>query len=143
MRPTVTEDRGAATILVIALSGVLLVTGAAATAVGGLVVAQRRAQAAADLAALAGADALVAGPADPCAAAAAVAAANDAWITDCGVEGREVVVEVGVEALRWSGPPVLLNATGRAGPARGVDGRGPPGPVGVASGDGGGVGSPR
>jgi uncharacterized membrane protein len=58
-------ERGAATILVIAMAGVLLLVGSALGVVQAMVVAHRRAQAAADLAALAGASASMRGE-DPC-----------------------------------------------------------------------------
>ena len=48
-------DRGGATVLVVAMAGVLMFVMGGLAAAGGLVTAQRRAQAAADLAALAGA----------------------------------------------------------------------------------------
>ena len=51
-------ERGAATILVVAMAGVLMFVMTGLAAAGGLVTAQRRAQAAADLAALAGASRL-------------------------------------------------------------------------------------
>ena len=54
-RRAVALERGAATVVAVALTGVLLLIGAAAGVVGAIVVAHRRAQAAADLAALAGA----------------------------------------------------------------------------------------
>ena len=49
------DDVGAATILVVAMAGVLMFVLVGLSAAAGLVTAQRRAQAAADLAALAGA----------------------------------------------------------------------------------------
>ena len=75
-------ERGAATILVVAMAGVLMFVMTGLAAAGGLVTAQRRAQAAADLAALAGASHLD----EACAEAGEVAAANAGGAR--GVPGR-------------------------------------------------------
>lgn len=110
------RDRGAATLLVVALAGVLLLIGAAAGVVGALVVGHRRAQAAADLAALAGAVALQSGD-DPCGAARSVAQANDATLEACVVHGSVITVDVVVAGPRWWGQDRDLTAAARAGPA--------------------------
>ena len=111
-------QRGAATVLAVAMAGLLMLVGAAAGVVGAIVVAHRGAQSAADLAALAGAGAL-ADPAgrDPCAAAGEVAVANGAALTGCVVEASDVVVEVTVGGPRWLGQEQDLSARARAGPA--------------------------
>lgn len=109
-------DQGAATVMVVACLGLLLVLGAALGAVAGVVVDHRRGQAAADLAALAGAAEQGRGrPA--CAAAERIARSNGAEVTSCQVAGMDVSVEV-----RRQGPPLLgvrpwLTARARAGPA--------------------------
>jgi secretion/DNA translocation related TadE-like protein len=108
-------ERGAATVLVVAFLGLLLLVGAALGVVGALVHAHRTAQAAADLAALAGAGALDRGEA-PCAAAAAVARANGASMTDCVPDGLDVRVSVVVDGPRWLGQSADLTAQARAGP---------------------------
>ena len=69
------SERGAATVLAVALSGVLLLLGSALAVMAAMVADHRRAQASADLAALGGATALARGH-DACAAAARVAQAN-------------------------------------------------------------------
>nr|WP_298988539.1 Rv3654c family TadE-like protein [uncultured Pseudokineococcus sp.] len=112
-------DRGAGSVLVLGLLlvGVLLCT--AAAALGQAVVAHHRAAAAADLAALAGADvtlgrAVSAG--GPCDAAASVAARGGARLVDCTAGELEVVVVVAVDvpgALGGLGP---ARASARAGP---------------------------
>lgn len=112
-----TDDRGAATILVVAMAGVLLMTGAATGVVGAIVVAHRQAQAAADLAALAGAAALSGTAGDPCGAAAEVARANGGELRACTVGGAEVLVEVVVTGPRWLGQDRDLVGAARAGPA--------------------------
>ena len=115
------SQRGAATVLAVAMAGVLLLIGSATGVVGAIVVAHRRAQAAADLAALAGATALAGGRVghpgrDPCSAAAEVAEANGAALATCGVEGSDVVVEVLLSGPRWLGQDRDLVASARAGP---------------------------
>jgi secretion/DNA translocation related TadE-like protein len=110
------DQRGSATVLVIAMSGVLLLVGAALGVVAAVVVAHRVAQAAADLAALAGAEAAGRG-ADACAVAAHVAAANHARVTACRAEGRIVEVSVSAPGPHWLGQTADLAARSRAGPA--------------------------
>ena len=106
------RDAGAATVLVVAMAGVLMFVAAGLAAVGGLVTAQRQAQAAADLAALGGAD----DPATACVAAARVAAANAASLDRCQVVGREVTVTVSVPGPRVPWRDVRVSAEARAGP---------------------------
>jgi secretion/DNA translocation related TadE-like protein len=110
------DDRGAATVLGVALLGVLLLVGAALGVVAAMVEAHRVAQSAADLAALAGAGAASDGS-DGCAAAARVATANGAELTGCWPAGRDVRVEVTVAGPRWLGQDGDLVAAARAGPA--------------------------
>ncbi|WP_436702030.1 Rv3654c family TadE-like protein [Nocardioides sp. BYT-33-1] len=114
-------ERGAASVLTLAMAGVLLLVGAAAGVVGAIVVAQRRAQAAADLAALAAATALAGqvghSGRDPCATAAEVAADNGAELHSCRTDGHEAEVAVRVRGPRWLGQDQDLVATARAGPA--------------------------
>jgi secretion/DNA translocation related TadE-like protein len=106
-------ERGAATVLVVAMAGVLVFVMSGLAAAGGLVTAQRRAQAAADLAALAGATA----PTEACAAAREVALANAAALDACLVEGRAVRVAVSVTGPRVPWRDVRVTAEARAGPA--------------------------
>jgi secretion/DNA translocation related TadE-like protein len=111
------DDRGSATVWVLALSGVLLSFGAAAVLVGTAVAARHRAEAAADLAALAAAGSAVSGTADPCVAASSIASANGAVLESCTVNpGAVVEIRVGVRVtmaplgVRWA------HADARAGP---------------------------
>lgn len=113
------KDRGAATVLVVALTGLLLLVGGAAAVVGAIVVAHRTAQAAADLSALAGATVLAEHSGrDPCAAAAEVATSNGAALTGCTVDGQDLRVEVTVPGPRWLGQEQDLHAVAHAGPDR-------------------------
>ncbi|MDD4868440.1 MAG: pilus assembly protein TadG-related protein [Mycobacterium sp.] len=90
----------------------LCITGAGAY-LGSAVVARHRAQAAADLAALAGAARLPSGTGPACARATAVA--RETWVADaqCNVQGLDVVVTVAVP-VAFSG---MARAAARAGPA--------------------------
>lgn len=111
------DDAGAATVVAVAMAGVLMFVMVGLGAAGGLVVAQRRAQAAADLAALAGATTV----GDACAEAGRVAGANGAVVDRCRLDDEVVSVVVSVRgpdlpwASRWS--QVRVTAEARAGPA--------------------------
>ncbi|NHA00847.1 flp pilus-assembly TadE/G-like family protein [Nocardioides sp. W3-2-3] len=99
------------------MAGLLMLIGAAAGVVGALVVAHRTAQAAADLAALAGAtDLAERSGRDPCRTATEVATANSATLTACTVHGEDVRVEVSVSGPHWLGQDQDLLAEARAGP---------------------------
>ena len=118
MRRLTWDDRGSATVWVLALCGVLVSLGAAAVLVGGAVAGRHRAEAAADLAALAAAGRAVSGAADPCAAAESVASANGAVLESCAVHPGAVVevrVTVGVMLGPLGRRPASARA--RAGPA--------------------------
>jgi secretion/DNA translocation related TadE-like protein len=110
------DEAGSATLLVVAMAGVLLFLGAALAVVTAMVAAHRAAQAAADLAALAGAHGVAEGR-DGCASAAQVAAANHANLTDCTVTGSIVDLQVEVAGPHWWGHTADLAARSRAGPA--------------------------
>lgn len=109
-------ERGSASLLGVAMLGVLLLVGAALGVVAAMFVAHRSAQAAADLAALAGATAL-ADAGDACAESGRIAAANGATLTGCEVDGREVRVLVEAPGPRWWGRAVGFPGEARAGPA--------------------------
>lgn len=116
MSPRPGGEAGAATVLVLAMMGLLCFVMVGLAAGVGVVGAQRLAQSAADLAALAGAQALADGS-DGCGAAAEVAAANGTALTECLVTGRQVRVSVQVPNARWLGREVQVVAEARAGPA--------------------------
>jgi len=91
----------------------LSVTGGCAC-LGAAVVARHRAQAAADLAALAAAARLPAGPETACAQANSVARAMRVTTAGCAVDDLDVVItiEVGLTVGRWG----TARAAARAGP---------------------------
>jgi len=94
----------------------LCVTGAAAY-VGSVVVARHRAQAAADLAALAAAARMPSGVAAACARAAAVAHEMRVGDVRCEVDDLDVFVTVQVAVGLAVAGPGMAQAAARAGPA--------------------------
>lgn len=113
------DERGVGTVLGLTMIALLTMFALVVAGVTTLVDAHRRAQAAADLAALAGAQGRAAGR-DPCAAAAQVAGRNDARLTSCRLDGTDVLVEVAVSAPRSLGLRDPLPARARAGPVQTV-----------------------
>jgi secretion/DNA translocation related TadE-like protein len=113
----VSDESGAAGLTAVAAVAVLIAVTGALTHIGTAVVARHRAQAAADLAALAAATQIASGAEAVCARAAFVARSMDAAVTECAVDGLEVVVhvEVGVDLGAWRSGPA--HAAARAGPA--------------------------
>ncbi len=109
------EERGAATVLVIPVIALLVLGALVASFVGGALAAQRRAQAAADLAALAGAGSLQRGE-DACAAARSIAHRNGAESTVCEPSGDDVLVRVEISSAALFGRAVAVTAKARAGP---------------------------
>lgn len=111
-------QRGAGTVLVLAVVLVVMVVVQAVAVLAAGQTARHRAAAAADLAALAGAQRLSFGAGDPCADAGRIARANGAALRDCVVDGTEVEVQVRVEvtsALPWL---PAQDRRARAGPPR-------------------------
>ncbi len=122
-RGALTDERGAATVVGLGAVLVVLAVFAVAVQLGAAVITRHRAEAAADLAALAAAAHAVDGPAAACATGRRVTDRMAVRMVVCELDGWEVDVEV--EAA----PPGLLarfgtaRATARAGPAS-VDGPG-------------------
>lgn len=112
------DERGSAIPFLVACLALLLLLGAALGVVAALVTAHRSAQSAADLTALAVAAAVQdAGSGDPCAAGAAIAAANGARLSSCVVVGGDATVRVVVAGPHWLGQSADLEAEARAGRA--------------------------
>jgi secretion/DNA translocation related TadE-like protein len=103
-------------VLAAAMVAVLLCIAGGGAYVGSAVVARHRAQAAADLAALAAAGRLPSGSTAACAQAAVVAREMRVDDAECAVHGLDVVVSVEV-AVAFAG---AARATARAGPASSV-----------------------
>jgi secretion/DNA translocation related TadE-like protein len=115
------DEAGSASLLAVAMIAVLVAVTAGGVYLGSAVVARHRAQAAADLAALAAAVRLAEGSAVACERAAAVARAMRAVVADCVVDDLDVVVtvEVGVSLGRIALAPA--RAAARAGPVGTAD----------------------
>lgn len=109
-------DRGSATVLVLAMAGLVVLVGLLLAGLGAVAVTRHRAASAADLAALAAADVALQGPDAACAAAARVAERGATVLTACRL--GDDVVEV-VVVLRPGG------VLGRLGEARAVARAGP------------------
>jgi secretion/DNA translocation related TadE-like protein len=110
-----TEDRGAATMLAVVVVALLGLLTWLAGGVAAVVVAQRRVEAAADLAALAGAGAAVAGR-TPCPTAKQAAERNGGMLIRCAPTGPDVTVRVAWPATSVLGHDVVVHADARAGP---------------------------
>ena len=111
------DEHGAAVVVAIGLVAVLVFVAAVSVGVVAIVLAHRRAQTAADLAALAGAAALQRGE-EPCAAVARIAGLHDAEVSRCLVDGPTVLVGTSVELPRGLGG-AEVPARARAGPVAG------------------------
>lgn len=114
------DESGVATVLAVGLMGMLLAVTTIATAATLVAVTGHRAAAAADLAALAGAQA-VSDSRSACAAAALSARHNGGEVSDCSVAGLDVSVTVAVTTPRVLGLVWSVPADARAGPG-GVSG---------------------
>lgn len=88
------RDTGAGTVWVLAFIAIIWLTGAAGMAIGGVRTTRHRADAAADLAALAGAAHVSDGASAACARARSIAADSGARMSRCAVKGRTVDVSV-------------------------------------------------
>ncbi|MDT9594764.1 flp pilus-assembly TadE/G-like family protein [Nocardioides zeae] len=110
------DQRGAATLAALGLLGVLVLVALGAATGTAVFADHRRAEAAADLAALAGASAVGAGE-DACAGAREVAAANGARLVGCDLLGADVLVRVEVRRTYLAGLGAAPDAQARAGPA--------------------------
>jgi secretion/DNA translocation related TadE-like protein len=117
------QDEGVATVAAVALMAMLGAVAFLAVALGQQSGARSSLSAAADIAALVGAQSLD----DPCSAAVASAAANRIELVDCSLEGLDVAVRVRrpmpplmAHLLTWLGhQPADLTAVARAGPPDG------------------------
>jgi secretion/DNA translocation related TadE-like protein len=111
------RDDGSASIIAVAVGLVTVLLAAAFADAGAAIVARHRAQAAADLSALAGAAHAIEGPSVACAAAATEATANGARVLHCGLDGWDVIVTVEVRPFGPAAAFGSATASARAGPA--------------------------
>lgn len=109
------SERGSATVHAVTMLGALSLAGLLLAFVGGVLVAQRGVEAAADLAALAGASDLQDGG-DGCAAAREVARRNGAEVVACRAADSELRVTVRAETAALLGRSLTVSGQARAGP---------------------------
>jgi secretion/DNA translocation related TadE-like protein len=107
------DDRGAASIFVLAVGLALVLLGSAGATVGAARVARHQAKVAADFGALAGGPHAIEGEAAACAEARRYVEANHARMTACTVTGLDVVVRTEVRLAVF---PASAEAASRAGP---------------------------
>jgi secretion/DNA translocation related TadE-like protein len=112
----VEQDRGSATIYAAVALVALTALGVTVSGYTALAAAKHRAGAAADLAALAGAQALQDGG-DACVSASSVAARNGAQLAVCVVEGLTVEVVARADGPHLLGRAWTFESAARAGPA--------------------------
>jgi len=115
------DDRGGATVLVLAVGLVTVLVALGTAAVGAAIVARHRAQTAADLGALAGAVDAMDGVDEACARAAGIVAANGARLTACDLDGFDIVVAVEARPTGMAGVAGVAHASARAGPVEPFD----------------------
>jgi len=115
-RASSVRDRGAASLLLLAIGLVFVAAEVAGAAVGAARVARHRAQIAADLGALAGAARAIEGREAACAQATRIVAANQGRMSSCVLEGLEIVVHTDVTVEPLPGLSRRASAAARAGP---------------------------
>ncbi|MFL6141871.1 MAG: Rv3654c family TadE-like protein [Labedaea sp.] len=106
--PPAHRERGSATIVAVTGIAVIMLVIGSVVAIGSATVTRRRAEAAADLAALAAATSAVSGTERACARARWVAQRMRAELTSCRLSGWDALVEILVQ------PPDLLLGLGSA-----------------------------
>jgi secretion/DNA translocation related TadE-like protein len=124
---TTESERGSASLWLLGVGLAVLAFAGAVAAAGSVLVAKHRAQAAADLGALAGAVRAGEGSSAACDRAGQFVAANGARLVECRLDGLDVVIGVEAEPAslgRVAGP---ARAWARAGPVRASGAVGQPG----------------
>ncbi|NJC82028.1 flp pilus-assembly TadE/G-like family protein [Planosporangium mesophilum] len=112
------SDRGSASLWLLGVALAVLAFAGAVAAAGSVLVARHRAQAAADLGALAGAVLAVDGEPAACDRAGQVVAANGAGLVACRLDGLDVVISAQAEPVSLGRPFGPARAWARAGPVR-------------------------
>lgn len=115
LRRAVDDDEGSMTVTAAFAAAAVLALTVAVLLVGRAAVAAHSAQAAADLAALAGARALLSGE-EACAVASRAAEANRASVVSCAIDADDVVVRAEVRVALGAVGVRAAAATARAGP---------------------------
>jgi secretion/DNA translocation related TadE-like protein len=115
---TVASDRGSASLWVLGIGLAVLAFAGMVAAAGSVLVARHRAQAAADLGALAGAVRAGEGADAACTRARRVVEANGARLVECRVEVLDVVIGTAADPAGVARVIGTVRAWARAGPAR-------------------------
>ena len=113
---TSTNDRGAGTILMLAIGLLLIAAGLVGAATVSARVGRHEARTAADLGALAGAVRVIEGKPVACAEAERFVTANNGVLTSCEVGALEIVIHVEVTITPMPGITRRAQAAARAGP---------------------------
>lgn len=117
MRRTRPADRGSASVWVLALSGVVLLSGVASVLAGLAIISRHEAGTAADLAALAAASQALSGSGVACARAEEIARINGAELQSCDLEADGVVDVAVTVTVRFGSLGLgVARAEARAGP---------------------------
>ncbi len=115
---TVSGDRGSAGVWVLALSGVVILSGAASVLAGLAIISRHEAGTAADLASLAAASQALSGSEMACATAHEIAGANGAELVSCTLSADGVVDVAVTVTMRFGSLGLgVARADARAGPA--------------------------
>lgn len=115
-KPRHRRERGSATAYALVFIGLLTTLALVASTIAGLFVGHRKAAAAADVAALAGAAAMQHGGVG-CEAAARISTANQAKLVSCAANGAVIDVEVALDVQSAFGASFAVAGKARAGPA--------------------------
>jgi secretion/DNA translocation related TadE-like protein len=110
------DDRGSATVLALAICGVIGLVTAVLAGAGLAAVTRHRAALATDAAALAAAADAAQGPTLACAAARRTLQSNGASLDGCSLDGAYVLVRARVAAPRWIAWAGSATSEARAGP---------------------------
>jgi secretion/DNA translocation related TadE-like protein len=116
VRSRTARDRGAASLLVLAIGLTLVGAGVAGAAIGAARVGRHQARVAADLGALAGAARVIEGESVACSRAAEFVTANKARLASCHTEGLDLIVVAEVTVTPLPGLVRHASAAARAGP---------------------------
>ncbi len=111
------QDAGSATVWLVGLAALVGLSVTVGIVQGSAVLARHRAEAAADMAVLAGAIQASAGQPDPCGAAARIAGRNGVLLAQCAVYGEDVEVVVTRPLRLGTLGSWTASSRARAGPA--------------------------
>ncbi|GAA1802872.1 flp pilus-assembly TadE/G-like family protein [Planosporangium flavigriseum] len=112
------DDRGSASLWLLGVGLAVLTFAGAVAAAGSVLVARHRAQAAADLGALAGAVRAGEGVSVACERAGQIVAANGARLVECRLDGLDMVIGVAADPVSLGQVGGPARAWARAGPVR-------------------------